>query len=238
MKIGKKGVLLARRDNSKFIRDVYEGVIQRIADGVDRDNVVLWILNEIDDMYTNRKPYTDFIVTKSVGDDDNLNFKKTINEKGDIRYQVGDYMIPYVSKEDEEDKFKKKGVDNLKDFILTSLPAQVQLAIRLRNRGQRVDKGSRIEYVITNPDKHTGKQYEKIECADYYNRHRKVIKLDYHYYLKALTNPLDQVLDVAYNKYVDWKPEMILNQYKYRSKDRMKVLNSIKNRNKTKFIFE
>ena len=68
-------------------------------------------------------------------------------------------MIPYVSKEDEEDKFKKKGVDNLKDFILNSLPAQVQLAIRLRNRGQRVDKGSRIEYVITNPDKHNGKQY-------------------------------------------------------------------------------
>lgn len=255
MKIGKKGVLLARRDNSKFVRDVYEGVIQRIADGVKRDEVVLWILNEIDDMYTNRKPHTDFIVTKSVGDDGEMtefnddmtkkfndNFKLesiiTENEKGDKRYQVGDYMVPYVPEDDREDKFKKKGVDNLKDFILTSLPAQVQLAIRLRNRGQRVDKGSRIEYVITNPDKHNGKQYEKIECADYYNRHRKVIKLDYHYYLKALTNPLDQVLDVAYNKDTDWKPEMILNQYKYRSKDRVKLLNSIKNRNKKKIIFE
>jgi DNA polymerase elongation subunit (family B) len=29
--IGKKGVLLARRDNSKFIRDVYEGVINHIT---------------------------------------------------------------------------------------------------------------------------------------------------------------------------------------------------------------
>ena len=30
-KIGKKGVLLARRDNSKFVRDVYEAVVSQIA---------------------------------------------------------------------------------------------------------------------------------------------------------------------------------------------------------------
>ena len=238
LKIGKKGVLLARRDNSKFVRDVYEGVIQRIADGIKRDDIVLWVINEIELMYTNRKPYTDFIITKSVGDVNDLNFTETTNEKGDKRYQVGDYMIPYVSEEDKEDKFKKKGVDTLKDFIITSLPAQVQLAIRLRNRGQRIDKGSRIEYVITGPNDQNGKQYEKIECVDYYNRHRKVIKIDYHYYLKALANPLDQVLDVAYSKDKDWQKEMILNQYKYRSKVRAKMLNSIISMNKQKFVYE
>ena len=104
MKIGKKGVLLARRDNSKFVRDVYEGVIQRIADGIKRDDIVLWVINEIELMYTNCKPYTDFIITKSIGDDgeitkygdDYKSFRITENEKGDKRYQVGDYMIPYV----------------------------------------------------------------------------------------------------------------------------------------------
>ena len=40
-KIGKKGVLLARRDNSKFVRDVYEGVIGMIADNKSMDDIFI-----------------------------------------------------------------------------------------------------------------------------------------------------------------------------------------------------
>ena len=64
----------------------------------------------------------------------------------------------------------------------------------------RVEPGTRLEYVVTNPVNHTAKQYEKIESSDYYLKHCDVIKLDYYYYLKALANPLDQVLDVNFIK--------------------------------------
>ena len=53
--IGKKGVLLARRDNSKFVRDVYEGVINRIADDVARDDILYWVLQQINKMFSYSK---------------------------------------------------------------------------------------------------------------------------------------------------------------------------------------
>ena len=201
-KIGKKGVLLARRDNSKFVRDVYEGVISQIADNIPRDDIIYWILGEIKDMFTGNKPYTDFIITKSVGNCNDCQAEVTINEKNERKAKVGDYTTPLLSSNKEEriEQMKKKGANTVSEFYLLCLPAQVQLAERMRRRGQRVDPGSRLEYLITDPSNHKGKQYDKIEHADYYKKHSSIIKIDYFYYLKALANPLDQMLNVAFGK--------------------------------------
>lgn len=221
--IGKKGVLLARRDNSKFVRDVYEGVINRIADDVNRDDILYWVLNEINMMFGGCKPYTDFVVTKSVGNSGGLHAEKFVNEKGIIKAKVGDYTVPFIDKDDKEELLKK-GADTVEDYYLLCLPAQVQLAERMRRRGQRVDAGTRLEYVVTNPEDHTAKQYEKVESADYYEKHRDIVKMDYYYYLKALSNPLDQVLSVAFPDI----PDFVLNQYKYRWKSMHKTLQELK----------
>ena len=66
-KIGKKGVLLARRDNSKFVRDVYEGVIGMIADNNSMDDILFYVTNQINMMCSGCKDYRDFVITKSVG---------------------------------------------------------------------------------------------------------------------------------------------------------------------------
>jgi DNA polymerase elongation subunit (family B) len=219
-KIGKKGVLLARRDNSKFVRDIYEGVITRIADDVNRDDVIYWILKEIQMMFAENKHMSDFIITKSVGNCNNCQAEIFYNEKNEKKAKVGDYTTPLLSSEPEErlNQMKKKNVTNTKDFYLSCLPAQVQLAERMKRRGQRVDAGSRIEYLVSDPINHTGKQYNKIESYDYYKKHSSVLKIDYFYYLKALTNPLDQVLNVAYGKDKDWIKDMILNLYNFKYK--------------------
>ena len=47
------------------------------------------------------------------------------------------------------------------------LPAQVQLAEKMRRRGLRVDAGSRIEYVVTTNGGPKAKQFEKLEDPDY-----------------------------------------------------------------------
>jgi len=95
-KIGKKGVLLARRDNSKFIRDIYESVISKIADDVSRDDILYYVINEINEMCSGVKPVNDFIVTKSVGDSGGLMVEPFVNEKGIKKAKVGDYTVPIL----------------------------------------------------------------------------------------------------------------------------------------------
>lgn len=220
-KIGKKGVLLARRDNSKFIRDVYEGVISRIADDQTREQIIYYVIQQINEMCSSAKPYNDFVVTKAVGDSGGLQAEEFYNEKGQLKAKVGDYTVPILSRDktERENQLAKKGASNDEEYYMLCLPAQVQLAERLRRRGQRVDNGTRLEYIVSRPDIHTAKQYEKLESADYLAKHQDIVKVDYLYYLKALASPLDQVICTAFKGLDDF----VLDQYKFRLKVRAKV---------------
>lgn len=233
-KIGKKGVLLARRDNSKFVRDIYESVISKIADDESRDDIIYYIMQEINSLCSGTKPYTDFVITKAVGNCGELQPEAFINEKGVKKAKLGGYTVPILStnKEERNDQIIKKGAENIKEYYLMCLPAQVQLAERMKARGQRVDAGTRLEYIVTNPKEHTAKQYEKIEHADYLAKHSDIIKIDYLYYLKQLVNPMDQLLDVAFGKDKDYKLGMVMDQYKYRWKVHTKMLEELKSMTK------
>jgi DNA polymerase elongation subunit (family B) len=239
-KIGKKGVLLARRDNSKFIRDTYECVISKIADDVSRDDILYYVINQINQLCSGVKPISDFVVTKSIGDSGGLLPEAFVNEKGIKKAKVGDYTVPILSndKKEREEQIAKKGADSVDEYYLLCLPAQVQLAERMRMRGQRVDPGTRLEYVICDPNNHTGKQYEKIESAEYLAKYKQYIDIDYMYYLKALINPLDQVLDVAYGNETDYKKGFIDIQYKQRWKIRHKWMEELKNLFRPNLIFK
>jgi DNA polymerase elongation subunit (family B) len=233
--IGKKGVLLARRDNSKFIRDIYEGVINKIADDLSKDEILYWVLQEINGMFAGTKEPSDFVITKSVGDVGNLNPEEFTNEKRVVKVKVGVYTVPILSSDESTraEQLKKKKADNEQDYYLLCLPAQVQLAERMRKRGLRVDAGTRLEYIVTDPDRHTAKQYEKIESFDYYLRYKNVIKIDYFYYLKSLVNPLDDVLNVAFTEIKDF----VLYQKDYRYKIRNKNMEQLKDLFRPKLKF-
>ena len=239
-KIGKKGVLLARRDNSKFVRDVYEVVVSKIAADAKCDKVLMFVLEELNKMCSSTKPNTDFVITKSVGDCGGLVAQPFLNEKGVRKAKVGNYTVPLLSgtSEEMETQMVKKGVKTPTDFYLACLPAQVQLAERMRRRGQRVDPGTRLEYVVSQPKRHTAKQYEKIESADYMAKHPSAIKIDFMYYLKALVNPLDQVLDVAFAKEKGFQTGFVERQYKFRWKIRNKVLQELKDLFRPKLVFD
>lgn len=239
-KIGKKGVLLARRDNSKFVRDIYETIINKIADDVSCDDIIYYIINDINKLFSASKPIDDFIVTKSIGDSGDLIPEAFINEKGIKKAKVGDYTVPILSnvKEERDEQLLKKGASSDDEYYLLCLPAQVQLAERMRMRGQRVDSGSRLEYVVCDPKNHTGKQYEKLECADYLRKNKAYIDIDYFYYLKALINPMDQVLDVAFGNEKGYKKGFIESQYKNRWKIHNKLLEELKNLFRPNLAFE
>lgn len=233
-KIGKKGVLLARRDNSMFIRNAYETLIMMVFNRKTREEILFYIIDIINKLCSHFYSYKDFIVTKSIGSHGGGQVVPFINEKGQKKGKMGDYTVPLLSTEpkERERQFKLKNCNNAKDYYTHCLPAVVQLAERMRQRGQRVDPGTRLEYVISDQGGHKAKQYVKVEDAIYFSQHSSVLKLDYMYYMKLMANPFDDVLNVLYN--VDdgsknaFQKDFVLKQYKFRLNVRAKVLNELK----------
>ena len=228
--IGKKGVLLARRDNSSFIRKTYEDLIMMVFNRSTRDEILYYVIDIINKLCSHFYSYKDFIVTKSIGSHGGGQVIPFINEKGKKKGKMGDYTVPLLSTEETERKrqFKLKDCNNSKDYYIHCLPAVVQLAERMRKRGQRVDPGTRLEYVISSQGGHKAKQYVKVEDATYFGNHSSVLKLDYMYYLKLMATPFDDVLNIIYHredgsKY-KFKKDFVLTQYKYRLKTRTEVL--------------
>ena len=210
-KIEKKGVLLSRRDKSTFVKMVYENIVMRIFKGEKKAD----ILNACTDYITNLLSYTypskDFIITKSVGNIGDMSVSLILGNKKKVK--MGDYSVDFLPKDgpDRESKLRLKNATNDKDFYMRCLPAQVQLAQKIRDRGGRVDAGTRLEYVIVaHPLGDRAKQYEQIESYDYYKDHAGSIILDFNYYLKALSKPIDQLLSAVFKA-----DKFLTNQYKY-----------------------
>ena len=238
-KIGKKGVLLARRDNSLFIKIVYEAIISKIFKKVDKDDILYYILEQFNILCSGSFPFKYFVVTKSLGSIGDGNVEIFVNERGVKKARMGDYTLPLlpIDPDERDKKLRSKEVATAKEFYLKSLPAQVQLAVKMRNRGMRVDPGSRLEYVITTTGGHDGHQYEKIEDIVYFNKFSHILKIDYMYYLKNCVNSFDQVLNIMYQKDKNFKVDFVLSQYKFRLK-RQLVLNELLSHFNSKLIFE
>lgn len=213
-KISKKGVLLSRRDNSPFIRNIYEKVIMKIFNKEQIQDILYYIIQELNKLCSSSFPISDFIITKSVGDVGDFKVRESQDEKGKKRYKIGDYTVKLLPEDEKKliQQYKLKDCDTPEEYYLRSLPAQVQLAEKMRKRGMLVSVGTRLEYVITTNGGHNAKQYIKIESAEYFSAHSSTLKLDYLYYLKQLSNPLDQVLNVLYKDIKDFT----LQQYKLR----------------------
>ena len=102
----------------------------------------------------------------------------------------------------------------------------------MKSRGQIVQSGSRIEYLITDIYNHQAKQYDKIESIDYFLAHSAVLTVDFFYYLRIAINSIDEILNIAYNKNdghkYTFKKDFVAEQYNIRYKIRRKVLNELK----------
>jgi DNA polymerase elongation subunit (family B) len=235
--IGKKGVLLARRDNSMFIRNVYSRIIMMVFNKVDRDEILMYAIDEINKLCSHFYSYKDFVVTKSVGNSGSGQRPVPfINDKGQKKGKLGDYTVPLLSinEKEKQRQFKLKDCKNETDYYSRCLPSVVQLAEKMKKRGNRVDSGTRLEYVITTQGGHKAKQYVKVEDATYFGRFSSTLKLDYMYYLKLITNPLDDIFNILYQKDENkthtyggkthkFIKNFVLNQYNYRLKIRTKV---------------
>jgi DNA polymerase elongation subunit (family B) len=233
-KIKKKGVLLARRDNSNFVRSVYEQCVMQIFDKKDKQEIICGVIDNLNRLFANAYNYKDFIITKSVG-------ATTITDEGKVmvapfsglKGMVGDYKVPLLAEPGSEKRVKQfilKKADTEDEYYMRCLPAQVQLAEKMRQRGQRVDAGTRLEFVVVNQGGDKAKLYERLENWDYFKDHSSVLNIDFLYYLKAISVQLDQVLTCTIGESGFGK-----RQLEWR-KQKQKVIDQLKSLFKPKFI--
>lgn len=230
--IVKKGVLLQRRDNCIFVRRVYEKIIMMVFEKANSDAILFYILNEINNLCSHTYPLKDFVISKSVGDTKDMIPRETKNDKGKLCYKVGDYTIKLS---DEEKSYNSEQHFKNIEIYLERLPAQAQLAEKMRRRGQLVAAGSRLEYVITTSGGHKAKQFLKIESSEYFSKHTESLSLDLMYYLKQMTNPFDQVLNIVFQENPPLQ-DFVTKQYELRLQ-KMKLMFQISNFTSAKLQF-
>lgn len=228
-KISKKGVLLQRRDNCELVRNVYEKISMMVFNRNDYEEVIYCILEELNKLCCKFHLLDRFTITKSVGEVGDLTPRLGEDKNGKQCFKIGDYKVKILSddKTKRESQLKHKETLDEKEYYLRCLPAQVQLAERMRKRGQLVATGSRIEYVLSMNGGHKADQYIKIESAEYFKRHSRALDIDYYYYMKQLSNPIDQILNIIYNKHPKFVENFVLKQYNFRYKIRNKVLDEL-----------
>jgi DNA polymerase elongation subunit (family B) len=204
-KIFKRGVLLARRDNSKWIREAYQDIIMKVFYRMPYAELERLVIDNVYQLFTRVVDAKQFIITKSVGN-------------------IEDYKIKALPDDPVKraKRLKELGCSTEDEYIAKALPSQAQLAEKMRRRGKPVAAGSRIEYVIIDNGVIEDKLFNKIEDADYFLDHTSVLSIDPMYYLKLACNPLDQVIEVAYGK-----KDFCLSLYKY-LKQKHKVVQQLK----------
>lgn len=200
--IGKRGVVLNRRDNSAFIRNTYENVVKIIFENthttdVLKEKVISSLIQDIDGMFNHTFPIEDFVITKSTGDYGNLRPQYFLNEKGLHRATLGQYNVPFLTDEIKEEEGIQTPEEE-SNWYLDKLPAHIQLLEKIKRRGTMCNEGSRLEYVIVETNNLKDKQSAKIETVGYYRKNKGILNLDYLYYLHRLINPIDQILEVIF----------------------------------------
>ena len=236
-KMDKKGVLLSRRDNSNFVRTVYQDIILKIFYQEDAEEILYTLINHLNRLCSRGFDSKDFIITKSVGDP-GQGAKSVIpikDSKG--KAQLGSYKVPLLVAEEGKKRTQQlalKNASNDEEYYLRCLPAQVQLACKIRARGGLLGIGTRLPFLILDKGDAKAKLYDKVEDFDYYRENSSVLNIDFMYYLKALVNCLDQVFECTLK---DKALDFTKNQYKLRLQ-KMKVMEQIKRIFSPRLIFD
>jgi hypothetical protein len=219
--IGSKGVVSNRRDNSIFIRQMYEDVIACIFENDSLNNIQTKVFsairNKIDQMFSNKLPVEHFVITKTAGDYGDLKPSSPfVDEKGVEKVMLGQYKSKSLS----DELRVSEGISTSEQeraWYLSKLPAHIQLLEKIKQRGQMKNEGSRLEYVIIETSNLDDKQSRKIESFDYFLKHKDVIRLDYLYYMERCINAIDQVLEVVFGVYdflkTEHKTRVVVNKF-------------------------
>jgi len=208
-----RGILLNRRDNSKYVRDLYSKVIMKSFYKESADDIIYMINQELNNLCANNVSSKDLAISKSIGNVAdykikvlNEDDKKCIKRLKDLELydeeldlnKVRSILNKFIAKEDLQEEYSLE-YEIVKEYIAKCLPGQVQLAERMRSRGQRIDAGERLGYVVIEGKEGVKKQKisQKLEDLTYFKDNCSVFKIDVLYYINLMINPMDEVFTAS-----------------------------------------
>lgn len=215
-KIEKKGVLLTRRDNAQFCRNLYQSVILSSFHRRSYEEVMDGLLSWMMMLLTRQVSAKDLSISKSVGkivdykirdfSTDDEKMKKRLDEMGIYHPDANlaflrSYLTPFTKRVDGYERARYEHpleYSIMEQYTLLALPAQVQLAEKMRRRGTQVSAGERIAYVVLQTDEKK-KLFGKIEDLDYYREFASLLQVDEMYYLRLICKSVEEVLSAVYH---------------------------------------
>lgn len=192
IKVTKKGVVLARRDNSKYLRDAYSKLITHVLDAGSEKDFMNMLYDSVHKLFTRQLSITDFVIYMGV--------KNVVEyaKKKKIQMANGDEIEMFVSSVDGSLFDDPIGWDDDR-LIYPNIP-QCLLSLKMIGRGTSIPANTRLEflYIENRGAEHQG---EKAEDFTYFkeNKEEKGLKVDaLHYLEKQLSKPVTELLGVKY----------------------------------------
>lgn len=196
-KIGAKGLIIVKRDNCKWVRETYEAVIKRIFAKETFEEIVNFILNECLRLIESQAVLKS--ETFDAVDISKLLISKAVNSwgEGKIDYHLksmGDYKVRLPKGKVFTNKMEEyKAYQN-------SLPAHVQMAIKLNENGCLVTPGERLEFLISSLTFEDEKMCKKYCSREMFENNRWAYKADFYFYIKSLLGHVDVLLNIVFKR--------------------------------------
>lgn len=192
--VTKKGVVLARRDNSKYLRETYNDLIMHILDRGSEKEFMYKIYDAVHALFTRQIPENYFVIYMGV--------KNVVEyaEKKKIQMANGEEKEMFVSGIDgslfddpigwDDDRLKYRNIP------------QCLLSLKMTQRGVIIPANTRLEFLYM-MNKDANYNGDKAEDYTYFKENKKKLKMkvDYFHYLEnQLSKPVTELLGVKYPK--------------------------------------
>jgi len=191
--VTKKGVVLTRRDNSKYLRDSYQQITDGILDNASEEDVMMQLYKRIDMLFTRQIPASNLIIYMGI--------KSIINYAKSHKVKEGRVVVNQIPIDSNGDAITDIVGPLDPRLIYPNIP-QVLLTLKMIKRGEEIPPNTRLEFIyIENP--YAEHQGEKAEDFTYFkeNRGYENLKPDFlHYIEKQLYKPVTELLTVKYKK--------------------------------------
>jgi len=189
----KKGVVLVRRDNSKYLRDTYSGMTDLILDKRPEIEVMNFLYDRVNMIFTRQIPPTHLIIYMGI---------RSVISYAKSHKQKQGKIVTSQTPIDANNYLIEDPIGPLDPRLVYPNIPQVLLALKLLRRGEEIPPNTRLEFLYLKvPDaQHQG---EKAEDYTYFyeNKEDEHLKPDYQHYLeKQLTKPVTELLSVKYPK--------------------------------------
>ena len=202
--ITKKGVVLTRRDNSKYLRDTYQQITDGILKNSSERDVMLNLYDRIHMLFTRQIPTKHLIIYVGI--------KPVISYAKSHKVKEGRTVVSQIPL-DKDGNAIDHVVSPLDPRLVYSNIPQALLALKMLRRGEEIPPNTRLEFLYIENDEATH-QGEKAEDYTYFreNKYYENMKPDYlHYIEKQLAKPVSELISVKYPKgivpYISYEDE-------------------------------